>query len=135
LVVLVSGHLKRLPGAEPALPKVVAHNLTREAAERLEDQLSSDSVEGQPTGWMPFLREYAEPHVETELDNCLESKEISFTALQAPAPPPTAGKSKKATEIKSSAFWEARWAADLFRPNKSSAGENQTRRLNGGAGR
>ena len=29
-----------------------------------------------PTGWMPFLWDYAERHAETEPGNCLESEEI-----------------------------------------------------------
>ncbi len=75
-VVLVDSDLKRLPGADPALPKVVAHNLSREDAEHLEAQLTADSIEAQPTGWAPFLLKYAEPHAQTEPSNCLECEEV-----------------------------------------------------------
>jgi len=75
-VVLVDGDLKHLAVGEPAPPKVVAHNLSREAAGRLVAQLSNDSVEGQPTGCAPYVWEYKEPHAETEPDNCLECEEI-----------------------------------------------------------
>ena len=78
-IVLVDGDLKHLPPVwEHAAPKVVAHNLSREAAGRLEALLSNDSVEGQPTGWVPYVCEYKEPHANTEPDNCLECEEIAL---------------------------------------------------------
>lgn len=75
-VVLVDTDLKRCRDEEPAAPKVVAHNLTRAAAEGLEAQLRSDSVEGEGVGWAPYVWECAEPHADTEPEHCLQCQEL-----------------------------------------------------------
>lgn len=74
-MVLVAGDLSRIP-TEAILPKAVAHNLSRDAAERLVAQLSNDGVEGRRIGCMPVAAEYTEAHAQTEPDNCMQCKEL-----------------------------------------------------------
>lgn len=74
--VLVDNDLKRPPGPAPALPKVVAHNLTRDEAEQFEAQLASGLVEGHSTGVVPCMWEYEEPHAHTDPSNCLQCEEL-----------------------------------------------------------
>jgi hypothetical protein len=98
-LVLVDIDLKRLPGVEPALPRVVAHNLTREMAERLEVELANNSVEGQPTGWKPAslgMHGFSRTDGNREL---LGVQGNSPTALQASSSASTAGKSKKVSDV------------------------------------
>jgi hypothetical protein len=76
-VVLVDTDYTRSSGPESAL-KVLAHNLSRDAAEQLRVQLSDSSVEGHSVGIAPYVWEYEEPHARTDPVNCLECAEIAL---------------------------------------------------------
>ena len=73
-LVLVDRDFK-LPPAEFASAKVLAHNLTWDEAELLRDQLIENTVAGHPTGFTPYVGEYTAAHAQTDPSNCLECGE------------------------------------------------------------
>lgn len=65
-----------LPPTGTTLPKVVSHNLSREAAESLAAELSNNYVGGQRLGCEPIVSEYYEAHADTGSENCTQCQEL-----------------------------------------------------------
>lgn len=62
----------------PELPKVVAHDLTRDAATAMEADLRAKMVEGQTLGILVIVAEYESAHDCSDPDTCVECAEITL---------------------------------------------------------
>jgi hypothetical protein len=79
--VLVSSDLS-LNKTEGALPRVIAHNLRQEDAERMERELTTNTVEGHPTGVSVFLLAYDLLHGSANPQGCVGCDEVVLVHLR-----------------------------------------------------
>ncbi len=75
--ILASGILRSGAAPPPTLPKVIAHNLSRRAAEQMQREFGAGSTAGgEAIGVSVFLWEYDAPHAATDPGECTECPEI-----------------------------------------------------------
>lgn len=76
-VVLLAKNFSAGADAQPVLPRVVAHNLSREAAEQMKRDLSpASSIEGESVGVSVFLWCDNATHSTSDPDQCPECAQV-----------------------------------------------------------